>query len=463
MTRPALAAYCLGWLCLTGAGACHAAPAGSLPTPAASAAAPAVAAVAAAAGAALPLPQHGPLPTLPRPALLGALLAHAPTLAEARALQHAAGAQGDALRAGSQEFSAQAQLQQRRVDEPPDNGRYAEWQILLSRPLRLPSQARADARLAGALQDSAQSAAAAARRNLLEQLLQAWFDAQLAQAETGLAAAQAGALDAQTLGVRKRLARGDASQLELDQMLAEQARLAAALLLARGRLDSLRAALQARWPMLAADARLRGDPASAALLTPPALDDAQLRQRLLRHSAGLALARRALAQAQARADQASAQRTPQPTVGAYVGSDRGGRERIVGLQFQMPFGGPARAAHQRAALAELDAAQWRLQAARAQVLEQGERLRLQAQAQAQAARALEAAAAAQRQAAARTLRAWQLGETGVSQWLLARRTALDVERQALQARFEAARSAALLRLRAGLLYADTASPAQAAR
>ena len=465
MTRLALAACAAAWLCAAAVGS-------------ASAATPPDAVAASAAAPALP-PQSAPraglrparppwgssnlgaaqrllenelaAPTLPRMGLLRALLEQAPSLAEARALQGAAGAQGDALRAGPQEFTAQAQVQQRRVDEPPDNGNYAEWQLLLSRPLRLPSQSRADAKAADAVQQAARSAADVARRELLGQVLQAWFDTQLAQAETRLAQAQAQALDAQTQAVRKRLARGDASQLELDQMQAEQARADAALLLARGRLDSQRAALQARWPLLAADPELHGDPASGASLRPPSLDDARLRQRVLEHSATLAQARSALLQAQARAEQASAQRTPQPTVGAYVGSDRGGRERIIGLQFQMPFGGPAREAQERAALAERDAAQWRVQDTRTRVLEQAERLRLQASSQADAARSLGEAARAQAQAATRMLRAWQLGEAGVAQWLLARRNALDVETQALQARFEAARSAALLRLHAGLL------------
>lgn len=444
MTRPALAARaaCAAACAAAWLGAAAVAPAAPLPG-AHPASAPAVA----------PLPplRELPAPTLPRAGLLQALLAQAPSLAEARAMQGAAGAQGDALRAGPQEFTAQAQLQQRRVDEPPDNGRYGEWQLLLSRPLRLPSQARADAHAADAGQQAARSSAQVARRDLLDQLLQAWFDTQLAQAQERLAQAQARGLDAETAAVRKRLAQGDASQLELDQIQAEQARADAALLLARGRLDSQRAALQARWPLLAADPELHGDPDSAASLQAPALGDARLRQQVLDHSAALAQARSALQQAQARAEQASAQRTPQPTVGAYLGSDRGGRERIVGLQFQMPFGGPAREAQERAALAERDAAQWRVQDTQARVLEQAERLRLQASAQAEAAGSLRDAARAQAQAAARMLRAWQLGEAGVAQWLLARRNALDVESQALQARFDAARSAALLRLQAGLL------------
>ena len=177
---------------------------------------------------------------------------------------------------------------------------------------------------------------------------------------------------------------------------------------------------------------------------------------MLEHSATLAQARSAVRQAQAQADQARAARTPQPTVGAYLGSDRGGRERIVGLQLQVPLGGAARAAGERAALAELDAAQWRLQELRMRVLEQAQSLSAQARAQARAAQALMQAAQSQQAALARTQRAWELGEAGAADWLLARRNALDMRMQALQARFDAARMNTLLRLQEGLLDEDGA-------
>ncbi len=388
-------------------------------------------------------------PTLPRADLLRDLLAQAPSLAEARALRDAAGARGDALRVGSQEFTAQAQLQQRRVDEPPDNGRYTEWQLQLNRPLRLPAQARADRELADALAAQARDAQRIARRELLDQLLRAWFDTQLADADARLASASAQALDRQAGMVRRRQQLGDASRLEFDLVHAEQARADAAALQAQGRASSQRAALLARWPLLASDPGLRGDPDSAAGLLDAPADGEALRERVLEHSATLAQARSAVAQAQAQADQARAARTPQPTVGAYLGSDRGGRERIVGLQLQIPIGGAARAAGERASLADLEAAQWRLQELRMRVLEQAQSLSAQARAQARAAQALMQAEQSQQAALARTQRAWELGEAGAADWLLAWRNALDTRMQALQARFDAARMNALLRLQEG--------------
>ena len=392
-----------------------------------------------------------PDPSLPQSRLLDALLRQAPALREAQSLKVAAEQNGQILRSGTQEFTGQAQVQQRRIDSPPDTGTYAEWQLLLSRPIRLPSQTQADVRMAGALTHAADATLIDARQALLQGTLTAWFQAQLTQADVALAKDNVELLHAQVQALRRRNALGDASVLELEQLQAEEARAQSALVLAQGLAESTRDALTTRYPALAEDSRLVGEPGSAAQLRLPALPVDALRTLVEQHSARLAQDRARLQEAQAAAEQAHAARTPQPTVGAYLGSDRGGREHIVGLQFSMPFGGAARVARERSALAEVDAAQWRLQDAQAQTLAAFAKLYALARSQASGALALEQASQAQNQASARMLRAYQLGEAGVSDWLVARRNALDALRQALQARFDAAESAALLRLQAGLL------------
>ena len=392
-----------------------------------------------------------PDPSLPQPQVLDALLSDAPILHEAQSLKEAAAQNGQVLRSGTQEFTGQAQVQQRRIDTAPDAGTYAEWQLLLSRPIRLPSQTQADVRMAGALTHAADATLIDARQTLLQGALTAWFQAQLTQADVALAKDNLTLLHTQVQALHRRNALGDASVLELEQLQAEEARAQSALVLAQGLAESARNALIARYPAFAEDSQLVGKPSSAAQLSLPALPVDALRILVEQHSAKLAQDRARLQEAQAAVEQAHAARTPQPTVGAYLGSDRGGREHIVGLQFSMPFGGAARVARERSALAELDAAQWRLQDARAQTLAAFARLYALAQSQASGALALERASQVQSQASARMLRAYQLGEAGISDWLVARRSALDAVRQALQARFNAAESAALLRLQAGLL------------
>ncbi len=407
------------------------------------------------------LPQLSPLPrpTLPQFAQLDRLLADTPLLHEAQAMQQAALQNGQVLRSGTQEFVGQAQLQQRRIKAPPDSGNYAEWQLLLNRQIRLPSQAQADIRLADALTTSANAGLIGARQLLLTDVLAAWFAAQRAQAEAALAQQNLTLMQRQAQALQRRKALGDASLLELEQMQAEEARAQSALLLAQGLASSSRAALEARYPALAGDTTLSGQAGSTAQLALPALSGDALRALVEQNSAILARDHAALQQAQAKAGQATAARTPQPMVGAYIGSDRGGRERIVGLQFAMPFGGPARVSTERAALAEVDAAQWRLRDAQALTLAEFQRLWATSQSQAAGAKAMDQAAQVQTQASARMLRAYQLGEAGISDWLLARRSALDAVRQALQSRFDAAQSAALLKLQAGLLFESSTSVA----
>uniref|UniRef100_E6PLX5 Putative Integral outer membrane protein TolC,efflux pump component n=1 Tax=mine drainage metagenome TaxID=410659 RepID=E6PLX5_9ZZZZ len=400
-----------------------------------------------------------PRPTLPPFAQLDRLLADTPLLHVAQAMQQAALQNGQVLRSGTQEFTGQAQVQQRRIDAPPDNGNYAEWQVLINRQIRLPSQAQADNRMADALTTSANAGLIGARQQLLTDVLAAWFAAQRAQAEAALAQQNLGLMQGQVQALQRRKALGDASVLELEQMQAEEARAQSALLLAQGLASSSRAALEARYPALAGDTTLGGQAGSTAQLVLPDQQADALRALVEQNSATLARDRAALQQAQAKAGQATAARTPQPTVGAYVGSDRGGRERIIGLQFAIPFGGPARVSTERAALAEVDAAQWRLRDAQALTLAEFQRLWATAQSQAAGAKAMDQAAQVQTQASARMLRAYQLGEAGISDWLLARRSALDAVRQALQSRFDAAQSAALLKLQAGLLFDASSSAA----
>lgn len=400
---------------------------------------------------ALPALSDLPSPSLPQAATVDQLLTATPALREAQSMQQAAAQNGAVLRAGTNEFTGQAQVQQRRIESLPDSGRYNEWQLLINRQLRLPSQAQADGRMAEALQTSAQAALVAARQQFLGALLSAWFSAQRAQAEAVLAQQDLDLINAQVKALQRRQSLGDASLLELEQMQAEQARAQSTLLLAQGMAASSRAALFARYPLLAQNGSLQGQ-ADASALELPSLSAEQLSAQAAQASPLLAEQRAMLQKAQAMAAQAHAARTPQPTVGAYIGSDRGGSERIVGLQFAMPFGGSARVSQERAALAEADAAQWRLRDLQSQTEAEFQRLYANAQAQLGAVKATEQAAQVQTQASNRMLRAYQLGEAGLSDWLLARRSALESTRLVLQSRFDAATSTAQLKLQTGLLY-----------
>lgn len=408
--------------------------------------APATAAGASNPADALPDPATVAVPRLPPGAALAQALEQSPLLRAVQSQQQAAAHSARALIAGSNEFTAQAQLQQRRIEDGADAGRYAEWQILLNRALRLPAQAAADRDQADATVAASRSEQRAAQCTVLGEALQHWFGWQRAQAQAELAAADLTLLQRQLAAVQRRQQLGDASVLEVEQLQAEVARARAALLLAQGEAASRRAALAGHYPALADAGAAAGE---AAPLTLPPQADARLIDAMQSHSPEVLRAEAAWRQAQASAAQAKAARTPQPTLGAYLGSDRGGRERIVGLQFALPIGGPARAEQEQAAFAAAEAARWQAEGARRQARAEAERLLGQARAQVDALAALDAAVQAQRQASARLLRGVQLGELGLADWLLARRATLEAMRQLLAARFDAAQSLLQLRLQSG--------------
>jgi outer membrane protein TolC len=398
-----------------------------------------------AAEATLPALDALPQPTLPPAALVAQARSDVAAVRQADATLQAAQAERRALVAGSEEFELQLQGQRRRVGDGADAGRYNEWQVQLSRPLRWPQQARADAEVGAGGVALAAAGVSAASRSSAERLLQLWFDAGRTDALAALARRAADVLLQQQQALARRVELGDASRLELDQLGAEAAREQAQATLAAGRADAARRVLLARYPAAELSA---GEP----LVTSGAPD--ALAADALARSAALALARAARQQAAALAAQADAMRRPQPTLGVYTASERGGAERLAGVQLSLPLGGAARAARADARAADAMAAQWRArdveQAARAELQSRA----AQADALARGARQLEQVDAAQRQADARLQRAYALGEASLTDALVQRRELLRTLADALAARYDAAQADAMLQLDAGVLWSS---------
>jgi outer membrane protein TolC len=135
---------------------------------------------------------------------------------------------------------------------------------------------------------------------------------------------------------------------------------------------------------------------------------------------------------------ARAERTPDPTVGVRVLSDRGGTERVVGVVLSIPFGTDYRSA--RAATESANAAAAEAEAADVRrAIEQGAWLAVQA---AQSKRAQwqshQQALAAQVAANTRTRRAWELGEAPLGEYLLSLRSLRRARLAETQARVDAA-------------------------
>ena len=381
---------------------------------------------------------------LPPEAAVREAVARSPAVLAADAAQRGAAARAQALRAGPHETVVRASGQRRWMHDGSGQ-RFAEGQIAIERPLRLGGKAESDAQLAEATQAASRVAAQDVRHEAARQLLALWFAAQRAGQAQQTARDNADAAAELARVTERRLRAGDAARLDAELAAAEYARMQAALATAQAAHQAAQADLQARFPGLEA-ARTKEGEAAPPLLDLPPQPPAQLRLRYIEHSHEylLAQAEETLALRQAR--RADLERRPDPTVGVFATSERGGSERIAGVSLSVPLGSVHRQAQAGQALADADAALSRRLAAERRLgaefdvlwsLLAGKRAAAQAQAR---------AATLQQGAADRALRAYRAGESGLTELLAVRRTLAEALLAERLARSEALEGDSRLRL-----------------
>lgn len=367
---------------------------------------------------------------LPPPQRVEQSIADQPSIRAARAELEAEFAQRARLVAGPYEPLLRAGTQQRRASEP--DGRWAEWSLGVERTLRLPGKAALDESLGEQGVRQARAALGEARHEAGRALLADWFawlrEATIAR-EWGT---QRALLDAQRDGVRRRERAGDASRLEVEQAEAawEQA-------------DAQRALADARAAQAGAELarRYRIDTPDGVRAAPvPAVEGGVQVwiERVLGASHELALAREASARALIVARRADADRSPDPSVGIHVASERGGAERIVGVALSIPLPGAARVASVDAARAQARAGAAREAAVRRRLEAEVEGLVLRAAGAREGWQRLAAVAERLELASALSARAYSLGEGTVAEVLTARRLAADARIAAAAAGVDAA-------------------------
>ena len=384
---------------------------------------------------------------LPPEAAVREAVARSPAVQAADAAQRGAAARAQALRAGPHETVVRASGQRRWLHDGSGQ-RFAEGQIAIERPLRLGGKAESDAQLAEATQAASRVAAQDVRHEAARQLLALWFAAQRAGQAQQTARDNADAAAELARVTERRLRAGDAARLDAELAAAEHARMQAALATAQAAYQAAQADLQARFPGLEAARTKEGEAAPPLLDLPPLPQQppAQLRLRYIEHSHEylLAQAEETLALRQAR--RADLERRPDPTVGVFATSERGGSERIAGVSLSVPLGSVHRQAQADQALADADAALSRRLAAERRLgaefdvlwsLLAGKRAAAQAQAR---------AATLQQGAADRALRAYRAGESGLTELLAVRRTLAEALLAERLARSEALEGDSRLRL-----------------
>lgn len=319
---------------------------------------------------------------------------------------------------GPYEFNLRAGTGQRNVVSTGQN--LKEWDVALERPLRLFNKVGIDEDIGAASVARAEYALGDARHEAGRTLLQLWFAWQREQTQAALWQQQVDILKQQAQMTEKRVKAGDAPKLELNQAQAATAQASVSWHQAQLRVQLAGNDLKRQFPAIQLPEKL--PPATPQTIEH---DFAFWKSRALEHNHELGMAQEQSRVQQLLAQRSRADQLPDPTVGVRYANEAGGSEKVAGVYVSVPlsFG-------QRSATAE-GAAQ---QAAIAADQEAFVKRRLEDDIYAAHTQAVSGfatwqqaheAAQAIRSNAELAGKAYSLGESSLSDSLIARRFALE--------------------------------------
>lgn len=380
------------------------------------------------AGAADPVPVQGGF--LPPDRLIAPALTAQPEVRAAAARLAAAAAEQRALDVGSYETEATV-IPQRR--DTAAEGRYREWEAQISRRIRLPGKARLDREIGAHGRRAADLRLDDAEHQAARRLLQRWMDWLRTGAVVRSAEARQALIERERAALARRVQLGDAAVLDLDLLQAEQARLQAAALAARAAATQARARLDSEFPQIPVPERM------------PVLPDPQplpggpepWRQQIVARSHEIGIAEEEAARQEQVAERVRADRRPDPSIGLRLLDERGGRERALGVVVSVPLGVAYRGALARREAANADALAAEAVGMRRSIEQEAAATVREAEDRWRQWQAAQAALRAQLAATARLRRAWELGETGLADWLLAARNEAEAAEVEAVARVDA--------------------------
>lgn len=368
-----------------------------------------------------------------------AILEH-PNVQIALNLVKAAEASRRGLIAGNHEFELSTTAQRRNVI---DEGRYYnEWEAQISRPIRLPGKSDLDRSIGDSTLKVAHLKLNDAEHTAARNLLDLWMSWIKTTAQANLLSAQHKLLARERDTVVKRVQKGDASQRELDIIQAEFATLTSTVLAATSAADQSRQLLVGEFPTLVI-------PDSPPVLPKPVPlpgGTKTWQDRIVQQSAELAIAKSESTRQSQVAARSRADRTPDPTVGLRLMSERGGAEKVVGVVVSIPFGGEYRRAEAERETANASAAMVELNRMQRAIM-QTAWVRVQtATTTYDLWKARELALEAQKAASSKTRRAWELGEAALAEYLLATRNLRQAQLEEASARVDATQAALMVRI-----------------
>jgi outer membrane protein, heavy metal efflux system len=306
-----------------------------------------------------------------------------------------------------------------------------EWNVALERPLRLINKVMIDSDIGEEAVAHANFALGDARHEAGRTLLHLWFNWQREQTQVTQWQQQVENLTQQALTTERRLKAGDAPQMELSQANAAVAQATVALQQARMRSELAGNELARQFPLLVLPQQLN------TMEPQPLTENLDYwKQAILNDSHELEMVRSERHIQQMLAQRSRADRVPDPTLGVHV-SNEIGNEKITGvyLSFPISFG-----------LRNANAENAEYQAQIAADRENAVHRRLEGDVYATYTQALNSyqiwlqaheAAASIRQNADLVARAYSLGESSLSETLIARRLALESSLSESLARLDA--------------------------
>lgn len=355
------------------------------------------------------------------------VMSEEPGVLRAGALLKSAHAEARAREAGPHEFTAHGEYVSRATNI---EGRLDEWTVGISRGIRLPGKAEADSKIGEFTVAVAENGFGDARHQAATSLKTLWLAWVVAEAESRLADSEVEGYQRQLQATERSRQLGQVAALQVEQVQASLAQAQAqAAQVAQARLDA-RMTLQRSFPALVLPAAPPAVPEPA----PPPGDWSEWRAAVLDDNHEIKMARSEADRRSWLAQRASMDRFADPTLDLRTFQERSGHETGFGIGFSMPIGGALRSATADQAAAEAAAASVTAHRVLRDVEITADRDVIQARQGLSAWQQSKAAAVASGQMLTRMRRAYELGDAGLTDLLIAERQDFDVRRLELRAR-----------------------------
>ena len=374
---------------------------------------------------------------MPPEGLVIDVLSQDPLVREAGAKLNAAQAEARARDAGPHEFTLHGGYTSRDVKMA---GRFDEWTAGVSRGIRLPGKAEADRKIGGFGISAAENGFGDARHQSAINLKNLWISWLVAESDVRQAAADVATYERQLSAIERSRQLGQSARLQVEQAQAAlaQARMQSAQAV-QAQLDA-KMTLERNFPTLALPASPPAMPEPTPL--PGSWED--WRAAVLEDNHEIKMARSEADRRDWIARRARLDRFADPTLDLRTFQERGGQETGIGIGFSIPIGGALRQANSDQLGAEAVAASVAAHKALRDVEIVADRNVIQARQGIEAWRQANTAATTSTAMLARMNRAFELGDQGLGELLVARRQDYDVRRT--EARARAAAHAAILQL-----------------